>query len=163
MNLFKLMLMIFIIGLGPVWIYGQTNNDAPISPNAPTDKPHRIKDSTQLAKYDKMIEPYMRKALKTLPDAKKRFLKGLPLGEAFFLTTRIYDENGSHEQIFVRVTEWNGKTIKGTIANELTAVKSYKFGQLIEFPESAILDWLITKPNGDEEGNYVGKFLDSLR
>jgi len=155
--------MVVILACAPVISFCQNNNDAQLSPNAPTDKPVRIKDSLQLVKFEKMIEPYVKKALKTLPNVKKRFLKGLPSGEVFFLVTRIYDPNGSYEQVFIRVKEWNGKIIKGYIANQLNVVKSYKEGQVIEFPESAILDWCITKPNGDEEGNYVGKYLDSLR
>ena len=154
-------LIIFIITYGS--INGQNKNDAPLSINAPTDKPSSIVGAEQLEKYNKLIAPYVKKAKKTLPKAKKRFLNGLKPGEAFFLTTRIYDQNGNFEQIFVRLTEWNKKHIKGTIANQLNAVKGYKYGQLIEFPESAILDWLITKPNGEEEGNFVGKFIDTLR
>jgi hypothetical protein len=29
--------------------------------------------------------------------------------------------------------------------------------------EAELLDWLITKPDGSEEGNVVGKFLDTYR
>jgi hypothetical protein len=28
---------------------------------------------------------------------------------------------------------------------------------------SALLDWLITRPDGTEEGNVVGKFIDTYR
>ena len=33
---------------------------------------------------------------------------------------------------------------------------------MIEFNEKDILDWLIAKPDGSEEGNFIGKFLDTL-
>lgn len=29
------------------------------------------------------------------------------------------------------------------------------------FPETDMLDWPITRPDGTEEGNFVGKFLDT--
>jgi hypothetical protein len=29
--------------------------------------------------------------------------------------------------------------------------------------ETELLDWLITKPDGTEEGNVVGKFLDTYQ
>ncbi|MDX1629264.1 MAG: DUF2314 domain-containing protein [Fulvivirga sp.] len=141
----------------------QTPNDAELSNNAPTDKPHNLKGGEQLKRYNKLIKPYVQKAKESLPDAKQKFLKGLNEGQAFFLTTRIYDKNGNFEQVFVRVTNWEGSNISGTIANELKTVKNFSYGQLINFPESAVLDWLITNPDGTEEGNYVGKFLDSLK
>ena len=143
--------------------YGQNSNKAPLSENAPTDKPHSFKGTDQLEEYDALIAPYVEKAQKTLKNAKKKYLKGLKEGQAFFLTTRIYDNLGNYEQIFVRVSAWEKQSVNGTIANQLNAVKGYSYGQTITFPESDILDWLITNPDGSEEGNYIGKYLDTLR
>jgi hypothetical protein len=39
-------------------------------------------------------------------------------------------------------------------------VHGYRLGDRYTFPESELRDWLIAKPDGSEEGNYVGKFLD---
>ncbi len=33
--------------------------------------------------------------------------------------------------------------------------------QEYSFNEDELLDWLISKPDGSEEGNVVGKFLDT--
>ena len=33
-------------------------------------------------------------------------------------------------------------------------------GDPYTFPEGELVDWLITHPDGSEEGNVVGKFLD---
>lgn len=137
-------------------------NDAPISSNAPKDKPVDITNSEQIKELDKKIAPYVKKAKKTLPDAKKKFSNGLNKGEAFFLTIRLFDKDGKIEQIFVRVKNWNGENITGTIASDLNVVKEYKSGQEINLKEKDILDWLITKSDGSEEGNYVGKYLDTL-
>lgn len=158
---YSILTLAFLICSGA--LFAQTENDAPLSEHAPTDKPHNIVGTEGLEEYDKLIEPYVQKARKALPKAKKKYIKGLKKGEAFFLTTRIYDTEGRFEQIFVRVTEWKKDQVKGTIANELNAVQGYRYGQEIEFPEMAVLDWLITKPNGEEEGNFVGKYLDTLR
>ena len=92
-----------------------------------------------------------------------KYLRGLKDGQAFFLTTRIYDTLGNYEQIFVRVSAWEKESVSGTIANQLNAVKGFSYGQTIIFPESDILDWLITNPDGSEEGNFVGKYLDTIR
>jgi len=38
-----------------------------------------------------------------------------------------------------------------------------KSGQRITIPESKIDNWVIVRPDGTEEGNYVGKFLDHYK
>jgi hypothetical protein len=40
-------------------------------------------------------------------------------------------------------------------------VHGYSLGDRYAFPESELRDWLITRPDGTEEGNFVGRFLDS--
>ena len=37
----------------------------------------------------------------------------------------------------------------------------YGMGQFYSLPESQLIDWMIAKPDGTEEGNEVGKFLDT--
>lgn len=34
---------------------------------------------------------------------------------------------------------------------------------MISFAESMLIDWTISKPDGTEEGNYIGKFLDDYQ
>ncbi|WP_072053026.1 DUF2314 domain-containing protein [Hymenobacter terrenus] len=139
-------------------------SDAAVVPNTPTDHPIIIfssESNTSLTELDRHIAPAVRKARTTLGQAKRRFLTGLPTGQALYLTTRIKDPNGLVEQMFVRVAHWRGKQIEGTIANQLDVVKTYQQNQTITFPESAMLDWTISRPDGSEEGNYVGKLLDA--
>ena len=142
------------------------SNNAPVSSNAPTDQPISLATTdagASLKAFDKLIAPAVKQAHKTLPQAKKRFLAGLPPDESFFLTTRIYDTDGKYEQVFVRVAKWGKDKIEGTIASDLNLVEEYKTNQSIEFPEKAILDWTIAKADGREKGNYVGKFIDTLQ
>ncbi|WP_170934836.1 DUF2314 domain-containing protein [Hymenobacter gelipurpurascens] len=144
----------------------QLRNDAPVSANAPTDRPLSVlktEDDKGLHQLDKVIAPAVKQARRTLPQAKQRFQSGLAAGQAFFLTTRIYDADGRFEQVFVRVREWQGSSIKGIIASDLAVVQQYQTGQLIEFPEKAVLDWTISQPDGSEEGNFVGKLMDTLQ
>jgi len=151
-----------LIAFGTMTLCTFGQNNAPVSVNAPKDKPIDIVSSEQTKQIDKQIAPYVEKAKKTLPGAKTRFKKGLGQGEAFFLTTRIFDKNGKYEQVFIRVKSREGENITGTIANPLNVVKEYKSGQVITMQEKNILDWLITKPDGTEEGNFVGNYLDSV-
>ena len=160
----KLILFLLIFSGISTCSFGQvdTVNNANLSKDAPIDKSHHVESTEKQRQYDNMIAPYIEQALKTLPDAKQRFLKGLKPGEVFFLVTRIYDKDGKFEQIFVRIKKWDDDNIKGLISNNLYTVKEYFNGQIIDFNEKDVLDWLISKPDGSEEGNYIGKFLDTL-
>ena len=132
-----------------------------LSPDAPKDNPTHVTGDEGVRKFNEAIKPYVEKARKTYPDAKKRFLKGLPPKHTFFVTTRLYDKRGAFEQVFVAVKEIKNGRIKGVIYNDVLGDSGYKNGDSYSFPESEILDWLIAKPDGTEEGNFVGKFLDT--
>jgi len=110
--------------------------------------------------FDQLIAAPVQQARRTLTQAQKRYQAGLPPGEFFYLTTRIMDSDGRFEQVFVRVQQWEGHYVRGSIANAPQTVRGYAAGQEIEFTTSAVLDWTLVRANGAEEGNYVGKFLD---
>ena len=133
-----------------------------LSPNAPADKPAGAAGPGQIRKFEEAIAPYVNKAKETLPRAKKRYLKGLRKGEIFFVTTRLYG-NGKYEQVFLRVTAWEGETIRGRLASDVSVVTNHKRGEDVICKESEVLDWTISKPDGSEEGNFVRKFLDSYK
>lgn len=135
-------------------------NNAPVASNAPADKATTLK-ADEAGDYLALIEKASAEALKTLPEAKNRFLKNHKADEAFFLTINLKEGN-SVERVFVRVTKWSGDKIGGTIANEIVGLTNYKQGQEIEFSESEIMDWTFSKPDGTEDGNYIGKALDAM-
>jgi uncharacterized protein YegJ (DUF2314 family) len=87
-------------------------------------------------------------------------LTGLPKGQHFFVVTKLQDSSGNLEQVFIFVAMIDNGRITGRIDNDLISVKDFKNGDPYTFPESEVLDWLITRPDGSEEGNVVGKFLD---
>jgi hypothetical protein len=99
----------------------------------------------------------------SLPAAKKRYLKGLPDGETFYVTTRLVDPDGKFEQVFVLVKSWAKDTASGTISSEVEILKKYKRGETIDVLDKNIMDWTISKNDGSEEGNLVGKFLDTYK
>jgi len=133
-----------------------------LSPNAPPDKPVSG-DSIKNAKLNLAILPLIKQAKETYPAAKKRYQSGLPRGQVFFIVTRLHDFDGKSEQVFVRVSTIEDATIFGHIANQIISVKGYREGQALNVEESDIIDWLISKPDGSEEGNIVGKFLDNYK
>jgi uncharacterized protein YegJ (DUF2314 family) len=133
-----------------------------LTPNAPTDKPSSLAAS-QLAALDVAIAPYVTEARRTYPAARDRFLNGLPERNRFFVTVRLRDKDGRWEQSFIRVTSIRDGRIFGVISSQLRLVTSYAAGQRFECGENDILDWLIARPDGTEEGNLVGKFLDTYK
>jgi hypothetical protein len=136
---------------------------AQLAPNAPADRPGALSEEAQLAAFDKAIAPYVAKARATYIAAREKFVAGLPPRHLFFVTTRIYDKHGRWEQAFIHVDRIASGKIDGRIASDLNLVQGYRAGQAYSLPESDLIDWTITKPDGSEEGNVVGKFLDTYR
>jgi len=130
--------------------------------NPPNDRPLAVQPM-QAAELDAAMAPYAAQARRTYPAAKRRFLRGLPSGQIFFVTVDLKDMNGHSERVFVRVAEIRGVTVSGSIASDILMVEGFKPGQRYSYQESEIVDWLIARPDGSEEGNFVGKFLDTYR
>jgi hypothetical protein len=134
--------------------------DPKLLPNTPKDRPVDARGTTEIDEYRAAIAAYVAKGRQTYPEAKKRYLAGLPPGRTFFVVTNLHDKAGTTEQVFVAVASVRGGQITGRIATgNLTAIR-YKKGDSYSFPESDLIDWLITHPDGTEEGNVVGKFID---
>jgi hypothetical protein len=131
-----------------------------LSSNAPQDQPVDAKGEAEAEEYRAAIAPYVAKGRKTYPEAKSRYLAGLPAGHNFFAVAKLRDGSGTTEQVFVAIASINGDRITGRIATDIIGVKGFKNGDPYTFPESELVDWLITHPDGSEEGNVVGKFLD---
>lgn len=131
-----------------------------LSPNAPPDQPFDTKSNAEAEEYRAATAPFVEKGRKTYPEAKRRYLAGLPAGHNFYAVTKLRDSSGASEQVFVAIASVQGDRITGRIANDVVGVKGYKNGDPYTFPESELVDWLITHPDGSEEGNVVGLFLD---
>jgi uncharacterized protein YegJ (DUF2314 family) len=132
----------------------------PIAANAPKDKPADV-TGENLKDFEDAIAPYVAQARASLPDAKKRFKKGLKPGEVLYITSRLAGQDGKFEQVFVQVNSWKGNKITGLLASEMQLVKEHRKGEKMTVQEKDVYDWTISKPDGTEDGNYVGKFLDN--
>lgn len=130
--------------------------------NAPPDKPVAA-SAANVKKFEDAIAPYVKKARETLPEAKNKYLAGLPKNESFSVTIKLYDSSKKYEQVFVRVTSWKGENIHGILVSDLSLIHNHAKGEKLTCRESEILDWTISKPDGTEEGNFVGKFLDTYQ
>ena len=133
-------------------------------PKTPPNKPVRASDAKQAAELDRAIQPYVAKARETYPAAKKRFVDGLPPKYLFSLTTKLWDRSHTRfEVVFVVAHQIKSGTVTGYLATHTKQPVGYDFGDRISFPESQVMDWTIVRPDGTEEGNVVGKFMDTYR
>jgi hypothetical protein len=143
--------------IGAIAASAQTRDYA----KTPPDKPVRAEDA-QVNKLERAIQPYVAKARRTYPAARKRFLAGLPSKYIFSLTTKLYDRSHiKSEVVFVAVDTIKGGTVNGHLVTHTRLDIGYQFRDPISFPESKVMDWTIVHPDGTEEGNIVGKFLDT--
>ena len=145
-------LLSFVPLLAPVAAQNKSPQDKPVPVTAEKSK-----------KFADAIAPYVKKARETLPETKKKYLAGIPKDQTFFVTINLYDPSKNFEQVFVRVTSWKGKAVQGILASDLALIHNHSKGEKLTCNESEILDWTISKPDGTEEGNFVGKFLDTYQ
>jgi len=132
---------------------------APVGSNAPKDRPVHTSTRAERAELERAIAPYREQARKSYPDAKRRYLAGLPRGYRFSVVTDLHS-SGHVETVFIAVSSIKGDQITGFIDNNILEVAGYKAGDSYTLSERDIIDWVILRPDGSEEGNFVGNFLD---
>jgi hypothetical protein len=129
-----------------------------LAPNAPADAPVGA-TAAGVSAMGKMLAPCVTKARAAFPAAAQRFKAGLPEGESFFVVTVLHDSAGRFEQVFVVVDSIGKTEVYGRIWDQIAIVHGYQLLQPYAVPEAEIIDWMISKPDGSEEGNWSGKFI----
>lgn len=132
-----------------------------LAPNAPPDKPKSVSASCLLDAMHQAMAPYVAQARASYPGARERFRAGLPRGHTFFVTTRLHDAVGREEQVFIVVDSITNGMVAGRIASPINVVRGFRYGQPYTLPESDLVDWMVSRPDGSEEGNVVGNFIDT--
>ena len=132
-------------------------------PNAIRDEPLTASTGSEAMRMFVAMEPYIAHARASWPDAKRRFVAGLPRRHTLFVTTRLRDASGRIEQVYVAVDSVVAERIHGRIWSKILIVDGYRLQQSFVLSERDLIDWMIAKPDGTEEGNVVGRFLDTFR
>ena len=128
----------------------------------PQDRPFAT-DSAATVCLNLAIQSRVDHAHRTFPAARERFQEGLPAGHRFYVTMRLRDTVGRMEQVFMAVDSLTDARLYGSVASQIGLIQGYQYGQRITVPTDSILDWLISRPDGTEEGNFVGNYLDTLQ
>ena len=116
-----------------------------------------------LARNETALADPVREALRTLPQAKKKFLAGLPEGDQFLLSVRVVATDTSFRQASARVLGWRGNTVQALLLPAATDSAMPAEPTPVSFPETAVVDWTLLRASGREEGNYVGRYTDTAR
>ena len=133
------------------------------TPNGRRDQPLTASNGSDAIRMFFAMEPYVAHARASWPDARRRFVAGLPDQYDFFVTTRLRDAQGHIEQAFVAVDSIAGGRVYGRIWSPILVVDGYRLGQRHDFPEDDLIDWMIAHPDGTAEGNVVGRFLQTYQ
>lgn len=128
---------------------------APASPAA-----DQTPDTQALEALNRAVQPLLAQARATYPEAKRRFLAGLPQGDRFYVSVTLKDPTGRRQQAYVYVATYQGNTVLGRIASDVNRISGYAVGDPYTGEESAVIDWVIIHPDGSEEGKFVGRFLE---
>ena len=125
----NLFLLSSVTSLAPVAAQNKSPQDKPFASNA-----------EQIKKFEDAIAPYVKRARETLPEAKKKYLAGLPKNQMFFVTMKLYDASKKYDQVFIRVISWKGETLQGILASDLALIHNHSKGEKLTCNESEILD-----------------------
>ena len=136
-----------------------------LAPNAPRDRPVSATLNCQVAAMKRAIAPMSAAARASFPSARERFEHGLPPHYTFFASTWLHDSAGREELVFVAVDSVTGSgaasRITGRIWSPVQLVRGFAYRQPYTFALPDLVDWMISRPDGSEEGNAVGKFMDT--
>lgn len=137
-----------------------------LAANAPRDNTVEATMRCQLDALHRAIAPLSAASRKSFPAARERLERGLPPKHSFFVSTWLRDSLGREELIFVAVDSVTGARsdarIAGRIWSPVQLIRGYSYRQPYTFPVADLVDWMIARPDGSEEGNEVGKFMDTF-
>jgi hypothetical protein len=129
----------------------------------PVDRPISASSSSLADSIWVAMQPAVERARASYPEARRRYLAGLASGYTFFVTARLRDSSNRTEQVFMAVDSIRQRRLFGRIASDIQLVQGFRRGQPYSLAEADLIDWMITDPQGSEEGNIVGKFMDEYQ
>jgi hypothetical protein len=133
------------------------------TPQVLSEAPTSAEGRRVLASAEAEIADPVREARRTMPQVRKRFQTGLPNGAQCLLLVRVVEGDTTFRAVAARVIGWRDGRVQALLPAAATSsgppVASEKIP--VSFPESAALDWTILRADGREEGNFVGRYLET--
>lgn len=104
-----------------------------------------------------------RQARKKLPRLRAAFASGLAPGEFIQVKAPFAVPAGGNEWMWVEVTEWKGKRIRGLLKNEPFDIPGLHAGQIVDVDEDRVFDYIRRLPDGRQEGNETGRIIEKMQ
>jgi len=120
-------------------------------------------DSVTAVKHDEALEAASGRAKAKLPALRAAVENGLAPGEYIMVKAPFSGPEGGREWMWVEVSEWNGKEIRGLLQNEPFQIPDLHAGQMVAVQEDEVFDYLRKFPDGKTEGNETGKLIEQQR
>jgi hypothetical protein len=119
------------------------------------DEPTKVRHNAELLEASRQARTH-------LPGLRKDFNTGLQPGEFIEVKAPFTTPSGGNEWMWVEVTKWDGKEIRGTLENEPSEIPSLHGGQIVQVDEDQIFDYIRQFPDKHQEGNTTGAILQKM-
>jgi len=116
-------------------------------------------DSIVQVQHDELVLAASRRAKAKLKGLRKDFNKGLNPGEFILVKAPFETTDGTIEWMWVEITRWKKKKIKGLLKNEPYYVPDLRAGSIVEVNQDDIFDYIRNFPDGRSEGNETGEIM----
>jgi uncharacterized protein YegJ (DUF2314 family) len=120
-------------------------------------------DSIAYVNHDAEILAASARAKARLYSLRKDFGSGLNPGEFILLKAPFETTSGGNEWMWVEVTSWDKKSIRGLLKNEPYNVPELKAGSMVTINQDDVFDYIRNFPDGTSEGNETGKIMLKAR
>ena len=133
---------------GSLWFFSGNDSGGTLVERARRD------EISKVAKDDPDMAAAFRKARDTLPEFLALAQAPRPTIDHLAVKVGIPTDNDGKEYFWISPFEPRGGKYSGRINNTPRAAKTVKFGQVIEFSQDEIVDWLYAE-NGKMIGNFT--------
>ena len=120
-------------------------------------------DSIARVDHDEELLAASERARAQLPALGQAFAAGLSPGEFIQVKAPFDTPDGGTEWMWVEVTSWEGKRIKGLLKNEPFDIPSLHAGQRVEVKEDDVFDYIRRHADGSHEGNETAKIIEKMQ
>lgn len=118
----------------------------------------------QRAEHQRQYEDIARRcgaaARRSWPQARERFVRGLPPGDRLWVRAGRSDSASGEQLLFLDVERIEGDSITGRPwgGGDRSGIDTLR---LVTVAEAHLVEWAIRHPDGSEEGNHFRQYMDA--
>jgi uncharacterized protein YegJ (DUF2314 family) len=121
-----------------------------------------VEDKTASIEHNDELLEASRKARTHLPELYSRFNDGLKPGELILVKAPFKTKTGGNEWMWVEISHWNNKRIRGVLENDPELVPGLHAGEVVEIREDDVFDYIHKNADGRGEGNTTGEIIQKM-